>query len=249
MKDKEKKIDDFLLDRLPEAEKAAFEAALAADADLSAKVKVQEEIIGGLAVVGRDQFKERLRRIQAEVRAEGDVSAVPLKEERSRRWMLWAGLLALGLLLTLLWLTRTKTVEPAVIYADVFEVYDISISQRDPSERDLMEELDAYYRNREYDRFITRLDGQEGLYPHHPELYLSLGISYLETNQLEKADEVLLTLENSEYQAYKDHARWYRALAALKGKDIDKTKLLLEDLVNDTGADHHQEAKRLTQRL
>lgn len=248
MKDQEKNIDDFLLDRLSNEEKNAFEASLKEDLDLSEEVKIQQEIIGGLAVVGRDQFKERLRRIQANVRAEGE--ATESKEAASTwNWKLWLSLLALGLLLALLWFTRTKAEAPTVIYADVFEVYDISISQRDPSERDLMKDLDTHYKNRDYDRFINRLNGQEGLYPHHPELFLSLGISYLETNQLVAADEVLLELENSEYNAYKDHAKWYRALAALKANDIEKTKLLLEDLVQDLEADHHEEAKALTRRL
>ena len=151
--------------------------------------------------------------------------------------------------MTLFWLTRSKTEDPTVIYADVFQVYDISISQRDPSERDLMKDLDTHYKNRDYDRFISRLSGQERQYPHHPELFLSLGISYLETNQLAAADQVLLELENSEFNAYKDHARWYRALAALKAKEIERTKLLLEGLVKDLKADHHEEAKALTRRL
>ena len=248
MKDKEKNIDDFLLDRLPNEEKKAFEASLKEDLGLSEEVKIQQEIMGGLAVVGRDQFKERLRRIQADVRAEEEGIA-PKKKTGTLNWMLWAGLLALGLLLTLLWFTRAKAEAPTVIYADVFQVYDISITQRDPSERDLMKDLDTHYKNRDYDRFISRINGQEGQYPHHPELFLSLGISYLETDQLAAADQVLLELENSEYNAYKDHARWYRALAALKANDIEKTKLLLEDLVKDLKADHHEEAKALTRRL
>ena len=86
MKDKEKNIDDFLLDRLPNEEKKAFEASLKEDLGLSEEVKIQQEIMGGLSVIGRDQFKERLRRIQADVRAEEEGIA-PKKKTGTRNWI------------------------------------------------------------------------------------------------------------------------------------------------------------------
>lgn len=245
----EQKIDDFLLDRLPEAERNAFETALARDPELARALHLQKEIMGGVQVLGREQFKARLRRIQQAVQVEDTIPSPAISKTTPSWWWWLLGAIAIGLLLLLLWLSRVPAETPAGIYADFFEPFAVSIIQRDPSENALFDELKMAYDSRDYSAFINRFSPLQTGYTHHPELLLALGISYLATGQPAEAGRVLEGLENGNYGAYRDQARWYRALAAVSANQPSEAKVMLDRLATDPLADHHKEAKRLLKRL
>lgn len=245
----EQKIDDFLLDRLPEAERTAFETALATDPELAKALHLQKEMMGGVQVLGREQFKTRLRSIQQAVQAEDTLPSPPTSQV-NRSWLWWLlGAIAIGLILLFVWLSRVPAETPSGVYADFFEPFAVSIIQRDPSENALFDALKTAYDSRDYNTFINRFSPLQTGYTHHPELLLALGISYLATDQLDEADRVLEGLENGNYSAYRDQAQWYRALAAVRDNNPPKAKTMLDRLATDPLADHHKEAKRLLKRL
>ena len=121
--------------------------------------------------------------------------------------------------------------------------------QRDTDDPQLIKQLSTYYKEGAYSAFIEGFEGQSNAFSDHPELQLNLGISYLQTEQPLKAASVLAQLEESNYPAYYDHARWYRILAALQEGDSAKARQLLPRLLEDENADHHVEAKELAIRL
>lgn len=249
MRINEDKIDDFLLDRLSESDRLAFQKEVEKDGELGNQIKVQQDILDGLAVVGREQFKARLRRIKEETFAETD----PQKniDKGARSWIWWlVGFVAIVLAAFLFWkLSSSGGEDPNAIYADLFERYEVPVVQRDTDDQQLIQELSTYYKEEAYQAFINLYLTRVSELQDHPELQLSLGISYLQTNQATEAGEVFAQLEKSNYPAYHDHARWYRILAALQEGDVTKTKALLPQLLDDENADHHDEAKELTKRL
>jgi|GEM_PF-3155447 len=251
MKVNEEKIDDFLLDRMSQADNQAFEQEIEKDKELANQVKLQREIMGGLAVVGKAQFKARLDRIKKETFKESTETTSPIVEKKGiPSWVWWGiGVLALSLAALLFWQLNSGGEDPDVIYADLFEVYDVPVVQRDTDDQQLIKELSAYYKEEAYQAFIDGFAPQKDNFQDHPELILSLGISYLVVDQPADAAKVLANLEQSNYPAYHDHARWYRILAALKMEDFDKVQELLPALLENGQADHHAEAKDLAKRL
>lgn len=252
MKVKEEKIDDFLLGRMSPGDRQAFEQELKEDGDLANQLQLQEEIMDGLAVVGKEQFKARLQRIKQETFQDTKVSSAQetVKVERPT-WLWWlAGVIAICLAIFLFWKLNSNGGEaPDVIYADLFEVYDVPVVQRDTDDQQLIQQLSTYYKEGAYADFIENFAGRSAEFSDHPELQLSLGISYLQTNQPAQAATILARLEESNYPAYHDHARWYRILAALQEGDAVKAKELLPKLLNNEDADHHKEAKEVAKRL
>lgn len=248
MKSTEDKIDDFLLDRLSQADRQAFEEELEADQDLAKQVKLQQQIMGGLAVIGREQFKARLQRIKKETMSESPKQAGT--HTGMARWIWWlVGLLVASLLTLLLWKRANTTADPNAIYADLFEVYEAPSVQRDLENQALIETLTTHYREGAYQVFIDSFALHRDKFSTYPELLLSLGISYLQMGQSTLAAEAFLKVEQGDYPAYHDHARWYRILAALQSEEINLVKELLPALLEDEAADHHLEAKALSRRL
>lgn len=249
MKVNEEQIDDFLLDRMSQSERQAFAEELEKNRELANQVKVQQQIVGGLAVIGKEQFKARLQRIKEETLAEPIPPEVKGNRVSTRIWWL-AAVIAILLAIFLIWKWNGASGEdPNVIYADLFEVYDVPIVQRDTDDQQLIQELSTYYKEGAYSAFIEGFEGRRNEFTDHPELQLSLGISYLQTKQPLKAANVLAQLEESNYPAYRDHARWYRILAALQEGNAAKAQQLLPRLLEDENADHYGEAKELDRRL
>ncbi|MBX2875565.1 MAG: hypothetical protein KTR30_25840 [Saprospiraceae bacterium] len=249
MKVNEEKIDDFLLDRMSKTDRQAFEQELEKDGELASRLKVQEEVMGGLALVGKEQFKARLQRIKKETFAESNTQEVAKTGRPAWFWWL-VGVMVVSLALLFFWmLNKGGGEDPNVIYADMFEVYDVPLVQRDTDDQQFIQQLSTYYKDGAYGEFIEGFTDRSREFGDHPELQLSLGISYLQTNQALEAAAVLTQLEESNYPAYHDHARWYRILAALQQGDVQKAKELLPPLLDNKEADHHIEAKELARRL
>lgn len=248
MKNTQDKIDDFLLNRLSLADRKAFEQELEKNQELANQVKTQREIMGALAVVGREKFKARLQRIKSETIKTPAVQDT--KRPSMPAWVWWAiGLLALALIMLMLWRWQSTGEDPNAIYADLFDVYQVPVVQRDTEDQQLIRQLSTYYKEGAYQAFIDGFTPRADKLSAYPELMLSLGISYLKVGQARAAEEVLIDLERGDYPAYHDHARWYRILAALKAGNVEKVKDLLPVLLNDEEADHHKEAKDLARRL
>ncbi len=249
MKVNEEKIDDFLLGRLSQSDRQAFEEELGRDAELARQVKVQQEIMGGIAILGKEQFKARLQRIKKETFAEPVVQEVA--KAGTPTWLWWLlGVIAVALAIFLFSrLNSGGGEDPNVIYADLFEVYDVPITQRDTDDQQLIQQLYSSYNEGAYQAFIDVFNTRHPELSNHPELQLSLGISYLQTQRSAEAAAVFAELEASNYPAYHDHARWYRILAALQRGDVEQAKQLLPPLLNNVEADHHGKAVELDRRL
>ncbi len=69
-------------------------------------------------------------------------------------------------------------------------------------------------------------------YPENTKYSLFLGISYMGLNKVDKAIEVLESIESNE--KFEDDIRWYLALAYLKTKNKDKARVLFEELADSS---------------
>jgi hypothetical protein len=78
------------------------------------------------------------------------------------------------------------------------------------------------------------------------ELQLYKGIALLELDRYEEAEAIFTPIKNSP-TAYQDKATWYLALSALKQKDYDKCKILLDQLPADS--EYHNQAKEIQEEL
>ena len=81
------------------------------------------------------------------------------------------------------------------------------------------------------------------------EILLAMGISALEEGELGLAKNYLqIIIDRNDYY-YKDHGKWYIALAYLKEENTAKAIEFLNELTTDKQADHNQEATELLSKI
>jgi len=89
-------------------------------------------------------------------------------------------------------------------------------------------QLQTAYETKDYNTVIQLLENDIEI---DPDLQLYLGISYLETNQTDKAINTFSALQSKSSE--RDLATWYLALAYLKNKETEKCKTELNKLINE----------------
>lgn len=108
----------------------------------------------------------------------------------------------------------------------------------------------SHYQNRDFQRAIPALEKEIIASPGDARLYLYLGLSYLESNNDEKA---LLNFQKAEGLAesqIRDSAIWYLALTEIKLNHTEQAKSNLIELINKTEANPYSyKAKYLLKEL
>lgn len=226
---------------------------------------IEKELIEGLQVDGEKNLLQTIRQVDENLAKEGFFK--PRKKTTIvsflRRFAAAASIL---FLLSLAWYySNSATINYQQEYAAAFQQYDNTLSKAvqmelseqgfggNPDEEVLQKILIAMqaYEDKEYQQAAVLL--QKFLETHPTNLYqdrieLYLGISYLESDSVEKA---ILKLQNSASKEGVNQpvAEWYLALAYLKTKQIEKSKTLLNKLQNSASIPYHKKATILLQQL
>jgi tetratricopeptide (TPR) repeat protein len=76
-----------------------------------------------------------------------------------------------------------------------------------------------------------------------------LAISYIETNQVDKAISNLEEIINDGRNLYIEHAQWYLGLCLLKTNQTDQAIDLLKNITNDTNNHYRNDASKLLNQI
>ncbi|MEO1410310.1 MAG: tetratricopeptide repeat protein [Bacteroidota bacterium] len=229
-------IDDYLLDRLPPEDRRAFETRLAQDSGLAGRVAERRQLLTQIEIYGDHLIKQRLRTIHQRE------ASTPPSPTRRRWWPLL--LLALALLALLLWWALRRP-SPQQLYADYYQTYPLSLSQRATEQPDPLAQIDRHYQNGEFDRALPLLEQSLREAPDQSQLRLALAITYLELDRPAAAETALRELLANDFDPFREQAQWYLALLYLKRGELTRVRPYLESLAAEEGGDFYKRARRL----
>ena len=240
-------IEDYLNDEMDESARKAFEAQLSSNQALQQELVLQQTLRAGIRDKGNQLLKEKLKRFhQEEINNSSDsdsAKVIPLARRPIVRIMAAAvTLLVVALAYYLFQAPGTDT----DLFAANYEPYAISLVQRGTAQEQLTT-ADGLYREGQFSEAQALLESLEAELGDAPKVSMALAICYIETDQLEKAQNKLNELYDN--PLYQDKVQWYLALIALKNKQPAIARAELEKLSQDQNSNYQDRAKNLLRKL
>jgi predicted negative regulator of RcsB-dependent stress response len=226
---------------------------------------IEKELIQGLQVEGEKELLQKIKAVDKGLAQDGFFETK--KRTNTTQFIrLFAAAASIVCILSFAWYySNNSTINYQQEYAAAFEKHSNTLSTPvqmelseqgfggNPDENALQEILVAMtaYDNKEYVQAAALLqqllqDQATNTYQNKIELYL--GLSYLETNKIDKAIAQLQSLSAKE-GANSASTEWYLALAYLRAKEIEKTKAILENLKKMEENTYQEKATILLQKL
>ncbi|MBL0682112.1 hypothetical protein JJQ60_01145 [Aquimarina mytili] len=235
------KIEAYIQGMLSGTELADFENMILENPELNKRVNIQKELWATLKNQKSLDFRKKLITINQELKNEADTNK---KSTFSTYWKIAASFLVLIGMSTFLWLNHNPEEELFAAYYAPYPIGDIKRGA--DTATDDFKEIVLDYKRKEYIKVIPALERYVQQKPDNEQLKLCLGNSYLNTNQLAKA-ETLFQNFSSESKYYSD-AKWFLSLTYLKMKEEDQTTLLLKELISFDNI-YKQNAAKLLQEI
>ncbi len=229
------KIEEYLANTLSQEQKVAFEKEIAMDSKLSIEVDKQRDLHRVLSDTSTLEFKRKLQRIHQEIKAEEQQRAsdksLKLTSPIFSYWKIAATLIIFLGIGGLLWNNFKQSNHIAELYASHYAPYPVEDVTRGQAKNDLSTVL-QHYENGEYKTVINELEGL-AILSKKEQLQLYLGNSYLNTG---REEEAILQFENvSDTSKYNEDATWYSALTYLKLNKIEKSRSILQEIIEYNG--------------
>jgi tetratricopeptide (TPR) repeat protein len=233
-------IEQYLAGELTPEENKAFEDRIKSDGVFAEKVDVYRSLSKNLrSRFSGEQDEQRLREsLQAISKAE-----IIKKSGKviSLQWYHWAAAASIALIAVFWFYTATPTLPQ---YSEYAHHGTLAIAER--GDDTPVHQAEDAFNSANYAEAIQHFDYLLQSYPDNTELQLYKGISLLELDRYKEAESIFDTIRNSK-TVYQDKATWYLALSALKRKDYNKCKALLEQLPSDS--EYHNNAKEILEEL
>jgi tetratricopeptide (TPR) repeat protein len=254
--DKIQLIEDYVNGQLSIEEKADFQQQLQQDPSLAQEVGLYKDIFSGLAIGGRKDMKAHLKaldeksfsqeaasKLQASV-TENIKGKVIQSFWQRNAWLTGiAACLVLGLV-AFLWVSNSSSANS--LFAKYYAPYPnvVAAVERGETIQDATKQAMQAYESGDYTRAIQGLQQIANNDPEASSLYLYLGISYIETSQLDSAKVYLEKATADAASKLHTQAKWYLALAYLKNKEKEQAIVHLQSLSQESGV-YAQKARQL----
>ena len=250
-------MDDYLSGTLPLEDQTWFHQKLQQDTAFAQEVDLQRDIRLGLEKVMNQEFqqtdlykdilasttteidqnlKSRFALLEEQLAAKEE-NVKPLQLERVNRSLYYwlsgvAACLILGFFVYLFWQNQHK---PEQLFAKYYEPYMVASVQRNGSAQNTQQQAMQAYEEGNYQLAAKAFESCLSLTPQDVGCQFYLGLSYLETQQLHKAEQSLKHVIQATPNEYTTRAQWYLALVYLKNNKSKDAKLLLQELSRDQG--------------
>lgn len=228
MLEKEKlydRIERYLTGKLEGEQLLSFELELKRNPELQEEVKLHEELIHFSQEEDIVHFRSSVNEV---IKNEAQAS----QEIYINRWRylsIAAGISIMVILSIGIYQLFFNDASHKQLYSTYYEPYEDLITGRsDAAMNDnLTLAMSFYNQGKHYQAvdFFEKIDKSD-----KPLLQLYLAISYMNIEETEKAEGILLNLSrgNSVFQV---EARWYLALTYIQKEEIEKSKLMLEKII------------------
>jgi len=235
------KIESYLAGDLSDPEVAAFENDMEVNPALKLEVEKQRELHRVLSDPDTIKFRQKLKRIAAEVKEE---EAIAAKRVPVAYWKIAASIIILFGVGTLLWNTVNKEDSFSELYALYYTPYPAEGVTRGTAANNSAAIVKSYAKG-DYEKVISELSGT-ALLSESEQFRLYLGTSYLNTGQEEKA--IAQFQKISDTSRYYEYANWYRALTYLKQEDPKTASDILKIVIAYDGV-YKENATQLLKKI
>ena len=243
MADQLDRIDAYLRNKLPKNEKDMFEQQLSNDPSLQLATQEQAEVIRSVEFIGDEELKAQINdAILNDQKSSAKVRTLRLGWRRVAA--IAASFLVLGLAL---WFMFSKPSNDALFAAN-YEAYDLSENRRDQQfDAEIQEAIRLY----EAKSFAASIPLFEKIYTQTKDSkwLIAQAVSLLETGQEEEAIKKLAPIRANENDVYRAPALWYMALSHLKVTNVERSKILLEEIISSYSGLYKNKAQELLKKL
>jgi len=231
-------MDKFVRNELTQKELKDLNIQTLLDPNVERELKLRNDIAKGIEIVGNEDLKLVLEKIHYQnIRT----------EDKTKKNRFVGGIIAFVLFCSaMIFIVNQKffsSKNKINNYAEYYEPYIPSISTRGEGNQVRIKDFGLAYGQKRYKRALLIIEPV--LENSNNELVLIAAICAMEIRDFEKSNILFDQIINSNDYFFIDHAKWYKALGLLKQDQLDKAKILLNDLAGDVNADHHSQAKAL----
>lgn len=241
-KDRNQKIDRFILGQMPEEEVITFKKQLRDDPSLQKEVALQEKIIQGLKAHRNQELKTKLKAIHQEV------TGSPKQRKLVVWWRYAAAAASILLIGAIAYWMFIPTPNYAALYQANYEPFNMGGNRSDTNQLLLIKARDLYI-TQQYKAALPMLETLAQESTDSLNYQLALSICHMELGQLSEAHQLLEIIIAAEDVLFSDQARWYLALLHLRQNRKTEAKTLLNKLAQNAEADYHQKAIELLKAL
>lgn len=244
-------IDAFLRKDLDGDALHSFETLLSSNANVAQELEIRKKLDLAIRSKGADDLRLELEDIFKHEVGNPVDSSLP-KAGKKFSLLKYGAIAIIALLLASLWyfMNTPKEVKSGPFYyAEYFEAYDNVLQTRGEQVESLEEKAMSAYENNRYDIAIPLLERLTIQNKDKAIYQLYLGISLMQQNEFEKANDAFTLLSAESNTLFHDHANWYKAMNYLKQDQIASALPILKSLAQNDKADFSNEAQNLLQDL
>jgi tetratricopeptide (TPR) repeat protein len=235
--DQMQEIEDFLANRLPDAQRTRFQEIVTHDAFLAREVDRFRDLVEGVSRQGREEVKGRLQQLEATLRA-AEAPTLPSPHLVKPRPLPWWGEVAAVFLIGVCayaWLSRASQSEK--LFAQFYEPYPnvVAAVERGAAVQGEKEMAFGLYENGQYAAALPRFQRLLRGNSQAADLLFYAGTASIELGQYAQAQAYLQQALRLPAHAFTPPATWYLALVHLKREQMEQAASLLEGLAAGTG--------------
>lgn len=254
-------IEQFLKGNLSKSEVEDFLKKIENDVEFKAQVSFEKQLKDSLSEEEWSFMKNKTPEVEAYneiykskeiqklknvIQDSNNVYQQP-KKTISRKWFLYASAAVIALLVSIY--VFKPSASPQELYLAYIDnsVLPSYISREDSGENNLIR-AQQFFENKKYEKALDIFEKElKNSSTPDAAIYLYKGIAHMELDEFEEAEKTFDTLIDSDLiDASK--GKWYKALLYLKMEDVEKSKTLLNEIVQDATF-NHKIAKKLLQQL
>ncbi|MDH7447666.1 hypothetical protein [Aquimarina sp. 2201CG14-23] len=221
------KIEAYIEGSLSEAELRSFKTLIETNPELKKEIMIHKELQNELSNTKAIEFRKKLVVVSKELTDQNNIQRK--KSSILSYWRIAASLIIIIGLSTFLWLQNNPEQDLYAMYYTPYPIGDIKRGS-DTTNDTVFKDILLNYKNQEYQKTIAGLESLIVERPNEEKLKLCLGNSYLNTDQLIKA-ETLFKVVSKESETYFD-AQWFLSLTYLKMNQEERMVPILKKLVS-----------------
>ena len=241
-------IQPFLDGELSREELDWFSKELESNAVLAEDIRLYRDVDNAIREQDVMELRDQLNVIHNSI---GDPSVQTAEQSRYRRVLSYAAIASLAILLSLgvLLKVQHKKLTNQQIYQKHFEQPDLIMVYRSAeSDNLLLNQAVSAYEAEEYTRAIGLFEELLRSYPNEMEYQLSLGISYMETEQYTKAESNYQKIIDHNDNLYIEQAEWYLGFCYLHTGQNQKARQHFKEIAKSSSSFNHK-AKTILRRI
>lgn len=216
-------IEDYILQKLSVEDTKLFHKALLMDSKLQEEVDLKKKVLGLVNNMGNLLLYNEINKIAIEEDLHDERS---MKATRKRLLYYISGAVAASLLIFIAYTINFQTPLNEDLFVMHYEAYEIDNLRGKTNENERIFLIATnYYQEKKYSEALTYY---EKILNYNLEVQIAVGICYLETGDTISALKQFQALEKT---PHKDMAIWYQALIHLRNNHLERSTILLEQLV------------------